>query len=84
MEENSVLSIYDCEATAKHTLILSAKDTVNSRNEQKFSYQTLADKDKISIGSISNIIKCKPEYMESYEPNKSSTMKNNLRDEFSQ
>ncbi|CAF1614150.1 unnamed protein product [Rotaria magnacalcarata] len=51
---------------------------------QKVSYRTLADRYKISIGSVSNIIKRKVEYIESYEQNESSTKKRNLRDEFSQ
>ena len=65
--------------TTKHTLTLSEKIQLIRENEEKFSYCTLADKYKISIGSVSNIIKRKVEYIESYEQNESSTKKCNLR-----
>ncbi|CAF1355307.1 unnamed protein product [Rotaria magnacalcarata] len=70
--------------TTKHTLTLSEKIQLIRENEEKVSYRTLADKYKISIGSVSNIIKRKVEYIESYEQNESSTKKRDLRDEFSQ
>ncbi|CAF4853678.1 unnamed protein product, partial [Rotaria socialis] len=38
---------------------------------------------KISIGSVSNIVKRKVEYIENYEQNENSNKKRNLRDEFS-
>jgi hypothetical protein len=84
MEENSVLSIYDCEVTAKHALILSEKTHLIREMNRSFRNVHLPTIIKIPIGSISNINKCKPEYMESYEQNESSTKKNNLCDEFSQ
>ena len=65
--------------TTKHTLTLSEKIQLIRENEEKFSYRTLADKYKISIVSVSNIIKRKVEYIESYEQNESSTKKRNLR-----
>jgi Mor family transcriptional regulator len=49
----------------KHTLILSEKVQLIRENEENASYRTLAEKYKISIGSVSNIIKCKAEYIES-------------------
>ncbi len=70
--------------TTRHTLTLSGKIQLIRENEEKFSYRTLADKYKISIGSVSNIIKRKAEYMENYEQNENSTKKRILRDEFSQ
>ncbi|CAF2189462.1 unnamed protein product [Rotaria magnacalcarata] len=70
--------------TTKHTLTLSEKIQLIRENEEKVSYRTLADRYKISIGSVSNIIKRKVEYIDSYEQNESSTKKRNLRDEFSQ
>ena len=70
--------------TTKHTLTLSEKIQLIHENKDKFSYRTLADKYKISIGSVSNIIKRKAEYIQSYEQNESSTKKRNLRGEFSQ
>ena len=76
--------IYDCEMTTRHTLTLSEKIQLIRENEQKFSYRALANKYKISTGSVSNIIKRKVEYMEDYERNENSTKKHNLRDEFSQ
>ena len=65
--------------TTKHTLTLSEKIELIRENEEKFSYRTLADKYKTSIGSLSNIIKRKVEYIESYEQNESLTKKRNLR-----
>ena len=65
--------------TTKHTLTLSEKIELIRENEENVSYRTLADKFKISIGSVSNIIKRKVEYIESYEQNESSTKKRNLR-----
>lgn len=70
--------------TTRHALTLSEKIQLIHENEQNVSYRTLADKYKISIGSVSNIIKRKAEYMENYEQNKNSNKKRNLRDEFSQ
>jgi len=68
----------------KHTLILSEKVQLIRENEDNASYRTLAEKYKISIGSVSNIIKRKAEHMESYEKNEKSTKKCNFRDEFNQ
>ena len=65
--------------TTKHTLTLSEKIELIRENEENVSYRTLADKFKISIGSVSNIIKRKVEYIESYEQNESTTKKRNLR-----
>ena len=70
--------------TTKHTLALSETIQLIRENEEKDSYRTLADRYKISIGSVSNIIKRKVEYIESYEQNESSTKKRHLRDELSQ
>ncbi len=66
----------------RHMLTLSGTVQLSRENEEKLSYRTLADKYKISIGSVSNIIKRKTEYMETYEQTESSTKKCNLRDEF--
>jgi predicted DNA-binding protein YlxM (UPF0122 family) len=63
-------------------LTLSEKIQLIPENEESFSYRTLADKYKISMDSVSNIIKRKAEYMKSYEQNESSTKKQHLRDEF--
>ncbi len=68
--------------TARHTLTLSEKIPLIREDEEKFSYRTFADKYKISIGSVPNMINHKSDYMESYEQNESSTKKRNLRDEF--
>ena len=70
--------------TTRHTLTLSEKIQLIRENEQKVSYRDLANTHKISIGSVSNIIKRKAEYIEDYEQNQNSAKKNNLRDEFSQ
>ncbi|CAM4838718.1 unnamed protein product, partial [Rotaria magnacalcarata] len=53
-------------------------------NENNTSYRTLADYYKISIGSVSNIIKRKAEYIENYEHNENSAKNRNFRDELSQ
>jgi predicted DNA-binding protein YlxM (UPF0122 family) len=68
----------------KHTLTLSEKIQLIHEHEANVSYRTLADHYKISIGSISNIIKRKVEYMENYEQNENSNKKRNLRDDFNQ
>ncbi len=82
MWKNDTFFYLHCEMTTRHTLTLSGKVQPIRENEERFSYRTLADKYKISIGSVSSIIKRKTEYMESYEPNESSTKKCTLRDEF--
>ena len=68
----------------RHALTLSEKAQLIREHEENLSYRTLADKYKISIGSVSNIVKRKVEYMECYETNENSTKKRNLRDESSQ
>jgi predicted DNA-binding protein YlxM (UPF0122 family) len=68
----------------KRTLTLVEKIQLIRDNEEQISYRALADKYKISIGSVSNIIKRKAEYMQDYEHNENSNKKRNLRDEFSQ
>jgi predicted DNA-binding protein YlxM (UPF0122 family) len=65
----------------RHTLTLSEKAQLIREHEDNSSYRTLADKYKISIGSVSNIVKRKAEYMACYEQNENSTKKRNLRDE---
>ena len=70
--------------TTRHTLTLSEKIQLIREHEDNQSYRTLADKFKISVGSVSNIIKRKVEYLESYEQNESSTKKRSVRGEFSQ
>ena len=70
--------------TTRHTLTLSEKIQLIHENEDNSSYRTLADKYKISIGSVSNIIKRKVQYMEGYEQNENSTKKRNSRNEYSQ
>ena len=70
--------------TTRHELTLAEKVQLIDDSEKKTSYRVLADKYKISIGSVSNIIKRKAEYMESFEQNDSSTKKRNLRSENSQ
>ncbi len=56
--------------TTRHTLTLILKIQLIRENEAKFLYRTLADKFKILIGSISNIINHKAEHMGSYEESK--------------
>ena len=68
----------------KHTLTLSKKIDLIRDNEDNISYRTLSDKYGISIGSISNIIKRKAEYIENYEQNQNSAKKRNFRDEINQ
>jgi predicted DNA-binding protein YlxM (UPF0122 family) len=68
----------------KHTLTLSEKVQLIRENEENVSYRTLGENYKISIGSVSNIIKRKAEYIESYEQNEKSTKKRNFRDQFNQ
>lgn len=70
--------------TTRHTWTLAEKIKLIRANEETSSYRTLADKYKISIGSVSNIIKRKTEYIEDYEQNQNSNKKRNVRDEFSQ
>lgn len=67
----------------KRTLTLAEKIQLIRDNEDHTSYRVLADKYKISIGSVSSIIKRKAEYVEDYEQNENSNKKRNLRDECS-
>lgn len=57
--------------TTRHELTLAEKVQLIDDSEKKISYRVLTDKYKISIGSVSNIIKRKAEYMESFEQNDS-------------
>ena len=45
-------SVYDCEMTTTHTLVLSEKIQLFHGNGTKLSYHTFTDKYKISIGSV--------------------------------
>jgi Mor family transcriptional regulator len=45
--------------TIKHTLTLVEKIQLIHENEPQVSYHKLADKYKISVGSVSNIVKRK-------------------------
>ena len=67
----------------RHTLTLSEKAQLIREHEENLSYRTLADKYKISIESVSSIVRLKVEYMECYEKNENSTKKRNLRDDSS-
>ncbi len=58
------ISTFICKLTTKHTLTLSEKVQLIRENENDTSYRTLAENYKISIGSVSNIIKRKAEYIE--------------------
>jgi predicted DNA-binding protein YlxM (UPF0122 family) len=70
--------------TIKHTLTLVEKIQLIHENEPQVSYHKLADKYKISVGSVSNIVKRKVEYMQDYERNENPRKKHNVRDDFSQ
>ncbi|CAM4904757.1 unnamed protein product [Rotaria socialis] len=70
--------------TARRDLTLAEKVELIRKNEQNVPYRKLAGEYKISIGSVSNIVKRKVEYIENYEQNENSNKKRNLRDEFSQ
>ncbi|CAF1535025.1 unnamed protein product [Rotaria sordida] len=69
---------------ARRDLTLAEKVELIRKNEQNVPYRKLAGEYKISIGSVSNIVKRKVEYIENYEQNENSNKKRNLRDEFSQ
>lgn len=68
----------------RHELTLSEKVQLILDSEDKIIYRTLADKYKISVGSVSNIVKRKAEYSESFEQNGSSAKKRNLWNQFNQ
>ncbi|CAF4683431.1 unnamed protein product, partial [Rotaria socialis] len=70
--------------TARRDLTLAERVELIRKNEQNVPYRKLAGEYKISIGSVSNIVKRKVEYIENYEQNENSNKKRNLRDEFSQ
>ena len=61
--------------TTKHTLSLAAKIQLIRDNDEHLPYRALADKYKISIGSVSNIIKRKVECVQAYEQNENSSKK---------
>ncbi|CAF3500964.1 unnamed protein product [Rotaria sp. Silwood1] len=69
---------------ARRDLTLAENVELIRKNEQNVPYRKLAGEYKISIGSVSNIVKRKVEYIENYEQNENSNKKRNLRDEFSQ
>ena len=83
-ERTTHFFIDDCEMATKHTLTLVERIQLIHDNEGQISYRTLAEKYKISIGSVANIIKRKAEYIQDYEQNENSNKKRNLRAEFSQ
>ena len=61
--------------TTKPTLNLAEKIQLFGDNDEHLSYRALADKYKISIGSVSNIIKRKVECVQAYEQNEKSREK---------
>ncbi|CAF1075691.1 unnamed protein product [Adineta ricciae] len=69
---------------ARRGLTLAEKVELIRKNEQNISYRKLADDYNILIGSVSNIVKRKIEYIDNYEQNENSDKKRNLRNEFSQ
>ena len=72
------------DMTTRHALTLLEKVELIRDSEEKISYRVLAEKYKISVGSVSNIIKRKAEYIESYEQNDSSTKKRSRRNDSSE
>jgi len=56
-------------------LNLEQKINLIKDNENGMSFRQLKDKFHVSVGSISNIIKRKNEYMDDYECNKNKKMK---------
>ena len=71
----SLLSIHTCKMAARRDLTLAEKVELIRKNEQNVPYRKLADEYKISIGSVSNIVKRKVEYIENYEQNENSNKK---------
>ncbi|CAF5177678.1 unnamed protein product, partial [Rotaria magnacalcarata] len=63
---------------------LSEKIQLIREHENNVSCRVLVGKYKISIGSVSKIIKRKIESIEDFENNENSNKKRNLRDEISQ
>ncbi|CAM4832924.1 unnamed protein product [Rotaria magnacalcarata] len=76
--------IHYCEMTERNTLTLSEKIQLIREHENNVSCRVLVGKYKISIGSVSKIIKRKIESIEDFENNENSNKKRNLRDEISQ
>jgi hypothetical protein len=65
-------------------LSLEQKVNLIKDNEQGMSFRQLKDKFHVSVGSISNILKRKNEYLDDYECNKSKKMKRKSTNNFTQ
>ncbi|CAF1163268.1 unnamed protein product [Adineta steineri] len=69
---------------ARNDLNLEQKVNLIKDSEQGMSYRVLKDKFHISVGSISNILKRKNEYLDDYECNQSKKMKRKSTNNFTQ
>ena len=65
-------------------LSLEQKVNLIKDNEQGVSFRALKDKFHVSVGSISNILKRKNEYLDDYECNKSKRIKRKTIHEYFQ
>jgi len=70
--------------TPRRDLTLEQKIDLIRENECRLSYRELRDKFHISIGSISNILKRKLEYLDDYELNKNKEVKRKIKNEVNQ
>jgi len=59
----------------RNDLSLEQKVNLIKASEEGMSFRVLKDKFNVSVGSISNILKRKNEYLDDYEGNKSKKMK---------
>jgi predicted DNA-binding protein YlxM (UPF0122 family) len=60
---------------SRNGLTLEQKVNLIKENERGWSYRVLKEKFNVSVGSISNILKRKNEYLDDYECNRNKKMK---------
>ena len=69
--------------STRNDLTLEQKINLIKQNKGGSSYRELCDKFKISIGSVSNVIKIKTEYLNDYEINLNKKIKRKTCNDFS-
>jgi predicted DNA-binding protein YlxM (UPF0122 family) len=69
---------------SRNDLTLEQKVNLIKENERGSSYRVLKEKFNVSVGSISNILKRKNEYLDDYECNRNKKMKRKSTNDLTQ
>ncbi len=69
---------------SRNDLTLEQKVNLIKENERGSSYRILKEKFNVSVGSISNILKRKNEYLDDYECNRNKKMKRKSTNDLTQ